>query len=176
METKECTKCGITKTINEFNKDKLRKDGFEPACRKCNNTRQKKWRDKQTIEYHRDRQRKWKLKGFNMSLSEYNYYVSIQDGKCAICHCLDETGDLCVDHDHVTNKIRGMLCKKCNLAIGHLKDSPVNALSAARYLIKHKAKGINWELLLDRLLPILDEFLDIKVNNAHNTATSGKTA
>lgn len=172
MDTKKCGKCGKEKLFDEFSKDKRGKYGLINACKECERNRFMEWRAKQTLTGEKHRQRIWKLKKFGMSLPEYDYYVSIQDGKCAICHCSDETGELCVDHDHATDKIRGMLCKKCNLAIGHLKDSPVNALSAARYLIKHRAKGINWKLILDRLLPILDNFLDVKVNNADSSTTS----
>ena len=51
---------------------------------------------------------------------------------CTIC---GQGGDLVVDHDHQTNKIRGMLCNHCNRGLGHFKDNP-NLLEYARnYLL-----------------------------------------
>ena len=41
-------------------------------------------------------------------------------GKCATC---DKTTDLVIDHDHATGVVRGLLCRECNLALGHAKDS-----------------------------------------------------
>jgi len=41
---------------------------------------------------------------------------------------------LCVDHNHKTNKIRGLLCKDCNLILGFAKDSVGTLLTAVTYL------------------------------------------
>jgi hypothetical protein len=72
-----------------------------------------------------------------------------QKGRCAIC---DIRGDirelgfikrksLCVDHDHDTQAIRGLLCGPCNLGIGSLADDPVIITKALKYLKKHKRKS-----------------------------------
>ena len=71
-----------------------------------------------------------------------------QEGQCAICKIkgdIHELGfvkrkPLCVDHDHDTNKVRGLLCGPCNLGIGKLADDPKIIQSAANYLIKHNRK------------------------------------
>jgi hypothetical protein len=71
-----------------------------------------------------------------------------QKGKCAICHIrgdVQELGftkrqSLCVDHDHTTGAIRGLLCSPCNLGIGKLADDPVIIQNAVGYLIKHNRK------------------------------------
>lgn len=59
-----------------------------------------------------------------------------QDGKCLICS--DEVSymnhRLAVDHDHKTGKIRGLLCKGCNVGIGNLKDNAQLCRRAAEYL------------------------------------------
>jgi len=68
-----------------------------------------------------------------------------QNYGCAICRAelqavsaqRDRERSACVDHDHATNKVRGLLCNPCNLAIGYLKDSPANADALAAYLRKH---------------------------------------
>jgi hypothetical protein len=66
--------------------------------------------------------------------------VAAQDSKCAICLvvCPVDGGPpqarLCVDHCHTTGKVRGLLCRKCNLAVGALRDRPELADAAAAYL------------------------------------------
>jgi hypothetical protein len=59
--------------------------------------------------------------------------VLAQLGRCAVCGLLTAP-DLHVDHDHRTNKVRGLLCGKCNKAIGLLNDDPALLMSAKRYL------------------------------------------
>ena len=49
--------------------------------------------------------------------------------------------NLVPDHDHHTGEIRGVLCKKCNHGIGLLGESAGIALSASRYLQRHRRKG-----------------------------------
>lgn len=55
-------------------------------------------------------------------------------GKCKIC--LREGGhkSLCVDHDHTTGKLRGIICGKCNSAIGLADESPSRLRSLAAYI------------------------------------------
>lgn len=62
----------------------------------------------------------------------------IEQGKaCAICRTT-ETSQWHTDHDHVTGRFRGILCKKCNNGIGQLKDSPDLLRAAASYLEERK--------------------------------------
>ncbi len=44
---------------------------------------------------------------------------------------------LAVDHCHKTGKVRGLLCRRCNLAISFLDESPTIHARARRYLLKH---------------------------------------
>lgn len=50
---------------------------------------------------------------------------------CAICGSVDQ---LVGDHDHKTGLPRGVLCRKCNLAIGNMDDAPDRLRAAATYL------------------------------------------
>lgn len=67
-------------------------------------------------------------------------------GKCEICglelvYQSSRTGKnkACLDHDHATGAIRGILCSNCNMGIGYFKDDPERLASAISYL--HKASA-----------------------------------
>ncbi len=100
----------------------------------------REWRREWQREY-RQRRKDIRLKSlYGITLEDYNKMFQEQNGCCKICnkHQTEEGVILCVDHDHTTGKVRGLLCKKCNQAIGLLKDSIENCLSAAEYLKEYK--------------------------------------
>ena len=55
---------------------------------------------------------------------------------CAICGKGEEKliNQLCIDHDHTTNKVRGLLCRSCNYGLGCFFDSAHNLMKASMYL------------------------------------------
>lgn len=59
-----------------------------------------------------------------------------QQAQCAVCGKVF-CGDDCIDHNHNTNQLRGLLCSGCNLGIGHLKDSMEVCHNAVKYLEKY---------------------------------------
>ena len=65
---------------------------------------------------------------------EFRARITAQDGRCAICAEVMRVDEVCVDHDHQTLRIRGLLCRTCNSGIGMLKDSPELVRKALRYL------------------------------------------
>lgn len=48
-----------------------------------------------------------------------------------------QRASLCVDHDHKTGKVRGLLCNGCNVALGHLKDDPERVRRLLVYIQGH---------------------------------------
>jgi hypothetical protein len=58
---------------------------------------------------------------YGITARERSALLVAQDGLCAICY---ERPAVTVDHDHETGRVRGMLCKGCNVALGVLGDSP----------------------------------------------------
>ena len=52
---------------------------------------------------------------YGLTEDEYQELCRYQEGRCAIC---DTNRKLVVDHDHVTNKVRGLLCRYCNTSLG----------------------------------------------------------
>ncbi len=89
-------------------------------------------------EYNRIRKLKER---FNLTILQYEEMLEIQNHSCAICKKLQSElpQRLCVDHDHATGKIRGLLCHDCNQGLGKFKDSQFNLVEAIEYLNKQKS-------------------------------------
>lgn len=60
-------------------------------------------------------------------------YTARQTGVCAIC---GEEMSLVIDHDHTTGEVCGILCRKCNLGLGHFNDDPTLLRKATEYAEK----------------------------------------
>ena len=93
--------------------------------------------------YHRKRRL---MQEFGITPKEYDGLLKDQGGKCAICGAIDSdsTGRrLAVDHDHVTGKVRGLLCHNCNVGIGNFKDDPNLLRKAIKYLEADVSKLTN---------------------------------
>lgn len=84
---------------------------------------------------------KWAL--YKLSKEDFLKIALKQGNRCASCgvDAGENTHLLCVDHDHATNEIRGLLCHDCNTAAGWLYDDPVNAENLAHYL-RNNGTGI----------------------------------
>jgi hypothetical protein len=65
------------------------------------------------------------LSRYGITLSDYNKMFEQQEGKCIGCtrHQSELESSLCVDHCHVTGKVRGLLCTDCNKALGLVRDN-----------------------------------------------------
>lgn len=136
---KYCPRCKQTKPFTEFYKAKERKDGYRNYCKDCG-------RIAHNESYHRNKNGGWSDKSvedmrrnnirarYGLTVEQYEAIVS-QD-KCEICK---EPGvQLHLDHCHVTGKVRGGLCHRCNTGLGLLQDSPDILQSALFYLQAHK--------------------------------------
>jgi hypothetical protein len=72
---------------------------------------------------------------YGMPAADYEQLLKEQHGACAICK--SPLIRSCIDHDHATRKVRGLLCRKCNTGIGQLNDDSALLQSAIAYLEKH---------------------------------------
>jgi hypothetical protein len=72
---------------------------------------------------------------FGMCLANYNMLLLRQGGVCAICSqkCISGRG-LAVDHDHDSGVIRGLLCTRCNTALGLMQEDTDNLMNSVKYL------------------------------------------
>jgi len=111
-------------------------------CRKIENDSVSKRKNAQYYkkpEYRR-KAREWRLKNiYGIDQSIYDTLFDQQNGVCAICKRSmksDNSEYLVVDHDHLSGKIRGLLCDKCNRALGAFKEDPVALQNAIVYLVK----------------------------------------
>lgn len=74
-----------------------------------------------------------------ISDAEYRLLFARQQGRCAICETVEHGGPsthsrLFADHDHATGEPRGLLCFRCNTALGKFRDDPRLLLRAAAYV------------------------------------------
>lgn len=81
------------------------------------------------------------LRGYDITLEQYEKLLESQGRSCAICRCSEEKNGkiMAVDHCHDSGALRGILCVECNLGIGGFKNSPELLETAAAYLRRHAA-------------------------------------
>lgn len=117
-----CNQCGETRQDSEFPKRNKTKTKTNTWCKFC----QKEYR------------RWWKIsRKYGLAKEDYMKIMESQKGQCGICRgTLDAARAKApvVDHCHKTGRVRGILCKLCNMAIGGMKDSPMRLRAAAVYL------------------------------------------
>lgn len=81
-----------------------------------------------------------RLKKYGITVEAFEAMASLQNNKCGICET-DNPGinkRWSVDHDHVTDAVRGLLCQNCNLALGQVGDDITILEKMIDYLKRHK--------------------------------------
>lgn len=134
MQTKRCSRCGIEKAANAFHRRSDSKDGLQTWCRACQSEHHRdigrgktEWEkirsDPARYQKQREAQRRTRLKNrYGLTEADFNAMVVLQAGKCALC-LRDPGYRLFVDHCHATGKVRGLLCSKCNGALGWFENN-----------------------------------------------------
>lgn len=161
MALKTCIKCGIPKDETEGFYFLKRLNRRHTTCKNCQNQWNVAWARRnreQYLAYHRkwakERRlknpelyfkdtRKKTLKKFGESVEWWQKTFDAQGGVCGICRRPETTVDnrglhrvknLAIDHDHATNKARGLLCQHCNTALHNVERSANWPARAAAYL------------------------------------------
>jgi hypothetical protein len=134
---RRCSKCRRRKPSEEFPPNASMRDGLNCYCRECTNRVAREQSKKPPVRLYRQRyMRSLALKKYGITIEDFDRMVLNQDGKCAIC--LETlkfgTGGCAVDHDHLTKKIRGLLCRLCNVGVGHFRENENLFLRAIEYL------------------------------------------
>lgn len=126
--------------------------GEDRRCIECTKNRAQRWRERRTyrkrkadaqylIQWrktkHESVRRAW-LKRYGVTPEWYDQQFSAQNGCCGICSRTKDEGRryLCIDHDHETGKVRGLLCIRCNAFVSGFDDGFMER--ALAYLAKYK--------------------------------------
>jgi hypothetical protein len=130
-----CNVCGETKPLNEYYFNN--KGNPHGKCKKCYIKRGQE-------KYDPIKKRNENLKRcYGITLQEYNEMLDRQNGKCATCGGTETAGRksgrgvadvFVVDHSHKTGKVRGLLCHRCNRAMGVIGDNIYTLQRMIEYL------------------------------------------
>lgn len=163
---KKCCKCKNIKSLSDFYKDKNKKDGYRYNCKTCSsrnrehkklydleyrrknkekikeyykkhyNKKIKPTREKKTKEQNREN---WLRLKYNLTKEQYQELIKNQNNKCAICKISQSelSYPLFIDHEHKTDKVRGLLCRTCNTGLGSMQDNIEILQNAIEYLKKY---------------------------------------
>jgi hypothetical protein len=126
-DVKWCPDCESEKPRSDFARNRASSDGLAGYCKPCHNARGKATYTKlygSTREYHLRRR-------YGIGVAEFDAMVAAQGGLCALCR---ERKPQHVDHDHLTKKIRGVLCSCCNQGLGNFRDNVASLKAAIDYL------------------------------------------
>lgn len=148
--TKVCTKCKQEKPLDAFGRNKKSgPEGLHSHCRVCRAQYAREHKKPRPPRYrpgyyqkHRTHvlsyQQNWQRRRRGRGI--YPVLLAKQNGVCAICGQPEVNKNqygkkaLAVDHDHKTNKVRGLLCQACNSGLGMFKDDPTRLAKAIEYL------------------------------------------
>lgn len=153
---KVCKDCQQAMPVEDFPKRKQSTDGLHWLCLKCKRTRGRAWgraynarhpeaRRRSAVRYQRANaeraSRSVREKKYKMTMAEIEAMITEQGGACKLCR--GELGDTwTVDHDHACCPkaytcgmcVRGVLCRRCNIAIGMLNEDPELLIAASIYV------------------------------------------
>ena len=144
IDTKICSLCKKEKPLIKYrSRGGSQKHLLKSRCNDCLYKEHRRWVEEnlEKVSGYREKdswtiEKRCRRRG--ISPEELFECYKKQENKCAICKkeiCITESA---IDHNHKTDKFRGLLCKTCNRALGMFKDSPKILKSAVDYL---KEKG-----------------------------------
>jgi len=143
-ETENCVSSQNPQPFDNFYKRKRRgRVDFHHTCTACmkknyaENKNGVRTRHMAAIAKRKDKIQEYAHKKlYGLESGEYNRLFKQQGGRCKVCtsHQSELRQSLCVDHDHTTGEVRGLLCNSCNRGIGYFQDSPEILRSAIDYL------------------------------------------
>jgi hypothetical protein len=124
---RKCSICKVIKPIKDFGICRSRYFGYNYRCKQCRQLLGRKI----SIKYN-----------YGITIQEFDRILIEQGGVCAICGKSEDMllngtpTRLSVDHNHSTGKVRGILCRKCNVGIGYFNDDVSLLERAYKYLSK----------------------------------------
>ncbi len=135
---KICSGCRLDLGVDAYSKCRSHSDGLQKQCKGCSARKfaayrlrhperragtVKKWKSNNEEKVRESRRKRQ----YGMPVGQYLEMLKKQNNRCAIClhsieNCCGKT--LNVDHCHATGKIRGLLCKGCNMLLGYAENHP----------------------------------------------------
>lgn len=137
-----CSTCKKHKDTSSFGINLAKRNGFRSQCNECISAQHKQYYSLNKKKCY-DRTNAWRKKNpsrikaskikskYGLSADAYASMCLSQDNKCLLC--LRDV-KLVVDHDHVTGRVRGLLCRKCNSGLGLFLDNSDALLRASTYV------------------------------------------
>jgi hypothetical protein len=129
--TKVCTGCDTVLPDSEFHKNKNARKELASRCKKCNCARS-------SAHSKSEAGRECRLQRiYGLSTEQFDAMLESQNHQCAICGSQEAHGrweQFHIDHNHATDKVRGLLCNRCNTLLGMADDQIAILLAAVKYL------------------------------------------
>lgn len=147
MSSKACRKCDLIKPLDAYYQRKNAVDGRYNVCILCARDDTKEWKKNLSKDKKTNYARASVVAQYSLTLADYDAMVERQNGVCAVCRqppvrdqflAVDHNRSCCPGKTSCGGCVRGLLCIKCNTAIGMIHDSPKNAMSMAFYLEDYK--------------------------------------
>ncbi len=154
------------KAYYEATKDKFKKRSKDYYIANKDRIRE---RAKEYYKSHKDKTKAYNLKAL-YGLTPEQYTELLSKG----CQNCGTHKHLCIDHDHnQPGTYRGVLCRNCNTALGHLRENPITITGLVKYLKGNKMKIA--EITLDRgiIVAYLSSLTPKMVANFESLANSG---
>ena len=136
-----CPACCAIKELSEFPRNRSARSGRSAYCKPCHNAKGRETYIRlygSTREYHLRRR-------YGIGQADVDAMTEQQGGVCALCRVRAPEH---VDHDHLTGRVRGLLCFCCNQALGNSRDDigilerAVDYLRRTTYQRRHVAPGV----------------------------------
>lgn len=113
--TKKCSCCKQIKSFNKFSISRSRYDGLNTRCKECCSKKHREYR-------------------YSLTEEEFTNLLEKQNHQRAICKTdKPQAQGWCVDHNHSTGEVRGILCTKCNRGLGYFDDNPETLMAAIKF-------------------------------------------
>lgn len=128
-----CRDCGVAKPLGEFEKQRNR-PSHRTTCKPCRYAQRDRIKERKR---HREYMRERRLSdpdAIRRNWERARYGVCKEDIGVDACMICQSTRRLCIDHNHSTGEVRGILCTNCNSALGMFGDDIERMSAAIAYL------------------------------------------
>jgi hypothetical protein len=127
---KKCVNCGELRPLSNYHANPSSKDKRDCRCKSCKKENYQLNRTKRLDQA--------RIRSYGISRKEYDQKILEQNNACEICKLpFVPHKNPCVDHNHTTLAVRGLLCSHCNSGLGHFKESIIIMQSAQEYIKKY---------------------------------------